>query len=128
MNKMSLVLAALLSVAAGSALADSQDDFNLQNRTPFTGTLSRAEVQQDLAAAQRSGELASIGAEAGYGPTAKPVVSARSRAEVQAEAVAAAHAPNQNVDPRSFVNSRLPATLTGVNAPQQASAGARQPL
>jgi hypothetical protein len=34
--------------------------------------------------------------------------SARDRASIRAEAVAAAHAPNQNLDRRAFVNSEVP--------------------
>lgn len=127
MNKTALLAAALLTLAAGAASAETQEDYIQQNRTPVHSTLSRAEVQQQLAAAERSGDVAAIGEASSFGQ--QPVfVSARTRAQVQAEAVAAAHAPNQNLDPRAFVDSRLPANMQREPQRQQASGAAQQPL
>ncbi|MBS0340050.1 MAG: DUF4148 domain-containing protein [Proteobacteria bacterium] len=123
----SFLVALSISLAASSAFAEGAEDFILQNRTTVTsGAVSRAQVQQDLVAAQRSGELASIGAEAGYDMTAPHAVGARSRAEVQAEAVALAHSPNQNLDPKAFVNSQIPSSLSTSGTPARASADAAQ--
>ncbi|KTT27295.1 DUF4148 domain-containing protein [Pseudacidovorax intermedius] len=127
MNTKTALIAALLAAVAGTAAAETQADYIQQNRTAFHGTLSRAQVQQDLAAAQRGGELAAIGEASSFGQPSL-VVGERSRAQVQAEAVAAAHAPNQNLDPRAFVDSRLPARLQTTAQPQQAAAGQQPAL
>jgi len=43
--------------------------------------------------------------------TSRP--SSLDRASIRAEAVAAAHAPNQNLDRRAFVNSEVPPQFQG---------------
>ena len=65
---------------------------------------NRAELAAEGAAAARRGNV--------YGDVvASPLTvrpSALDRASIRAEAVAAAHAPNQNLDRRAFVNSEVP--------------------
>ena len=65
---------------------------------------SRAQVDAEAAAAARRGNV--------YGDVvASPLTTRPSlldRASVRAQAVAAAHSPNQNVDRRAFANSELP--------------------
>ncbi|MDQ0085870.1 hypothetical protein J2W35_006250 [Variovorax boronicumulans] len=65
---------------------------------------SRSDVVAGADAAARGGNV--------YGDVvAAPLVSRPSsldRASVRAQAVAAAHAPNQNLDRRAFVNSEVP--------------------
>ncbi len=83
LNK-TLAAVALSLVAAGSAFAgDAADD--LSNRTAFAGSLTRAEVQADYAAAAKNGPLVTeafvfAGNTVLQGPS-------RDRAEVRAEAV-----------------------------------------
>lgn len=127
MNKTALLAAALLTLAAGAASAETQDDYIQQNRTPVHSTLSRAAVQQQLVAAERNGDVVAIGEASSFGQQ-PAFVSARTRAQVQAEAVAAAHAANQNLDRRAFVDSRLPANMRREPQPQQASGGAQPAL
>lgn len=71
---------------------------------PLKIVAGRAQLQAEGAAAARSGNV--------YGDVvASPLTTRPSRldrASVRAEAVAAAHSPNQNVDRRAFANSELP--------------------
>jgi len=65
---------------------------------------NRAELAADGAAAARRGNV--------YGDVVASPLTVRpstlDRASIHAEAVAAAHAPNQNLDRRAFVNSEVP--------------------
>ena len=65
---------------------------------------NRAELAAEGVAAARGGNV--------YGDVvASPLTvrpSALDRASIRAEAVAAAHAPNQNLDRRAFVNTEVP--------------------
>ena len=99
-----LAAAALTILAATGVQAETYDGV-----LTTQGTLSRADVSTQAVAAARAGDLYAEGANAGV----QPVLSASTdRARVQAEAVAAAHAPNQNLDRKSFVNSTVPAAYT----------------
>ena len=70
---------------------------------------SRAQLDAEGAAAARRGNV--------YGDVvASPLTTHPSqldRASVHAEAVAAAHAPNQNLDRRAFANSEVPPQFQG---------------
>ncbi|MDH6170541.1 hypothetical protein M2282_005716 [Variovorax boronicumulans] len=65
---------------------------------------SRVELAAEGAAAARGGNV--YGDVVAAPLTAQP--SRLDRASVHAEAVAAAHAPNQNLDRRAFANSEVP--------------------
>ena len=71
---------------------------------PLQAETSRADVVAGADAAARAGNI--------YGDVvAEPLTSrpsVRDRASVRAEAVATAHAPNQNLDRRAFFNSEVP--------------------
>ncbi|MGA0571337.1 DUF4148 domain-containing protein [Variovorax sp. VNK109] len=88
MNKLSIIALALVA-ATGSAFADSAD-YDLQNRTAFTGNLTRAEVRAEFDRASAAGELPTV-AEAYANVDSKTEGPSRDRAEVRAEAVQAAH-------------------------------------
>ena len=105
MNTRNIIAVAALSLLATvGAQAETYDGV-----LTTQGTLSRADVSTQAVAAARAGDLYAEGANAGV----QPVLSASTdRARVQAEAVAAAHAPNQNLDRKSFVNSTVPAAYT----------------
>lgn len=100
MNTSKIIAAAALAVlAAAGAHAESYDgvqQLKIGN--------SRADVAAQGNAAARSGNV--------YGDVQSSAAivrpSAFDRASVHAEAVAAAHAPNQNLDPRAFANSEVP--------------------
>jgi len=113
MKKLSIVAGAIASVLfAGSAFAAGEGDLAPEKQLPFVGALQRASVQADVVAAQKSGQLLRAGEaiDGSYGVAALP--ANRARADVRAEAVATAHAPNQNLDRKSFVNSLVPAAYT----------------
>ncbi|CAA2099086.1 alpha/beta hydrolase [Variovorax paradoxus] len=97
-----LVAAAFLSLLAASA-AQAQGFEPVQPMQAQSITRP-ADVAAGAAAAARGGNV--------YGDVvAAPIVSRpsqRDRAAIHAEAVAAAHAPNQNLDRRAFVNSEVP--------------------
>lgn len=126
MKKLSIVAGAIASVLfVGSALAAGEGDLAPEKQTPFVGVLQRATVQSELFAAQQNGQLLRAGEaiDSSYGVAALP--ADRARADVRAEAVAAAHAPNQNLDRKSFVNSVVPVAYTqgSLATARQASAG-----
>jgi hypothetical protein len=88
--KNQLIVASLLTLASvGSAFAGPAD-FNLQNRTPFQGTLTREQVKAELAAAVRDGTLPQVGESYDYTAKALVVAAPRNRADVRAEARQAA--------------------------------------
>ena len=101
-----LAAAALTILAATGVQAETYDGV-----LTTQGALNRADVSTQAVAAARAGDLYAESANAG----AQPVLSASTdRARVQAEAVAVAHAPNQNLDRKAFVNSTvLPAYTNG---------------
>lgn len=92
----------LLLAASGAQAQGAQQGFEpVQSLRAVT---SRSDVVAGADAAARGGNV--------YGDVvAAPLVSRPSsldRASVRAQAVAAAHAPNQNLDRRAFVNSEVP--------------------
>ncbi|RSZ32321.1 MULTISPECIES: alpha/beta hydrolase [unclassified Variovorax] len=101
MKTSNLVAAAVLSLLAASG-AQAQQGF--EPVQPLKAVTSRGDVAAGADAAARDGNV--------YGDVvAPPLVSRPSsldRASVRAQAVAAAHAPNQNLDRRAFVNSEVP--------------------
>ena len=105
MNASNIIAVAALSIlTAAGAQAQGFDPVQ-----PLQVVGSRAEVDAEGAAAARRGNV--------YGDvvplplTTQP--SRLDRASVHAEAVAAAHAPNQNLDRRAFANSEVPPQLRG---------------
>ena len=84
MNTKHIIAAVAIAFAGTGAFATEATQFDIP-----AGTLSRAAVKAELARAQAAGELNHASALYGY---AEPVVaSVRTRAEVRAEAVKAAH-------------------------------------
>ncbi|WP_432728149.1 alpha/beta hydrolase [Variovorax sp. W6] len=105
MNTPNIIAAAALSLlAASGALAQGFEPVQ-----PLKAVTSRGEVAAEARAAARDGNP--------YGDVvAAPLTSRPSsldRASVRAQAVAAAHAPNQNLDRRAFVNSEVPPQFQG---------------
>lgn len=96
-----IIAAAALSllVASGGALAQGFEPVQ-----PLKAVTSRSAVAAEADAAARDGNV--YGDVVAAPLTSRP--SSRDRASVRAEAVAAAHAPNQNLDRRAFVNSEVP--------------------
>lgn len=95
-----LVAAAVLSLLAASG-ARAQGFAPVQ---PLAAVTSRTDVLAGADAAARGGNV--YGDVVAAPLTSRP--SSRDRASIRAEAVAAAHAPNQNLDRRAFVNSEVP--------------------
>ena len=89
MNTKHIITAVAIAFAGTGALASEATQFNT---TP--STLSRAVVKAELARAQASGELNR--ASDLYGSFEPVVASVRTRAEVRAEAVMAAHQKGLN--------------------------------
>lgn len=126
MKKFTIVAGTVACVLfAGSAFAAGEGDQAPEKQTPFVGALQRADVQAQLLAAQRGGQLLRAGEaiDGSYGVATLPVDRARN--DVRAEAVATAHAPNQNLDRKAFVNSVVPMAYTqgSLATSRQASAG-----
>ncbi len=96
-----LIAAAALSLLAASGGALAQGFEPVQ---PLKAVTSRSAVAAEADAAARDGNV--YGDVVAAPLTSRP--SSRDRASVRAEAVAAAHAPNQNLDRRAFVNSDVP--------------------
>ncbi len=99
--KTSNILVAAALLLSGASFAQAQGFAPVQ---PLKAQTDRADVAAGADAAARGGNA--------YGDVvAQPLTSrpsARDRAAIRAEAVAAAHAPNQNLDRRAFVNSEVP--------------------
>lgn len=110
-----IAIAALSLTAAFGAQAEEY-----QGVLDFNGQLTRAEVQAQAVQAARAG-VDLYGETVGMG--VQPVqTGAVSRAVVQAEAIAAAHNPNQNLRAEAFADSRIPAQFNvGGNYTQQAA-------
>ncbi|MDA7418199.1 DUF4148 domain-containing protein [Xenophilus arseniciresistens] len=109
-----IAVAALSLMAAVGAQAEEY-----QGVLDFQGQLSRAEVRAQAVQAARVGDV--------YGETlsmgVQPVqTGAVSRAVVQAEAIATAHAPNQNLHPEAFADSRIPSQFGGATGYTQQAA------
>ena len=99
-----LAAAALTLLAAAGAQAETYDGV-----LTVRSTQSRADVSAQAVAVARAGNIYADGADAGLQPAFN---GSFSRSAVRAEAVAAAHAPNQNLDRKAFVNSTVPAAYT----------------
>lgn len=101
MNTSKIIAAAALSIlAAAGAHAETYDGV-----LTVRSTASRAEVNAQAVAAARVGNAYGDVVNAGVQPVLTASVD---RARVQADAVATAHAPNQNLDRKAFVNSTIP--------------------
>jgi hypothetical protein len=94
---------ALALLAAAGAHADVYD---YVPNVPATSVVSRSETQAQAVAAAHGTDIYRQSAMSGVVPTR---TSAQDRVAVRAGAVAAAHAPYQNMQTSSFVNSRVPA-------------------
>ena len=103
MNATKIIAAASLALlGAAGAHAETYDGvLAVNSATP------RAQVQAQAVQAARAGNVY------GDAPVAAPVVTAATRADVRSQAVAKAHAPNQNLVAGSFVDSQVPARLSG---------------
>lgn len=95
-----LIAGAVLSLIAVSG-AQAQGFEPVQ---PLRVVTSRGDVEAGAGAAARGGNV--YGDVVAAPLTSRP--SSRDRASIRAEAVEAAHAPNQNLDRRAFVNSEVP--------------------
>jgi hypothetical protein len=112
-KKLSFAIATLGSVLfAGSAFAAGEADAAPENQAHFVGTLQRADVQALLASQQQRGELFRTGEAMDNTYGVAPITGDRTLDAVRAEAVATAHAPNQNLDRKAFVNSEVPRAYT----------------
>ena len=108
-----IAIAALSLTAAFGAQAEEY-----QGVLDFHGQATRAEVQAQAVQAARAGDL--YGDTAGMGVQAPTV--GLSRAVVQAEAIATAQAPNQNLRTEAFADSRIPSQFNiGSGYTQQAA-------
>jgi hypothetical protein len=100
MNTPNIIAVAALSIL--TAVGAHAQGFEPVQPLKITG--SRAQADAEGAAAARRGNV--------YGDVvASPLTTQPShldRASVHAQAVAAAHAPNQNLDRRAFANSEVP--------------------
>ena len=102
MKTSKIIAAAVLSIlAAAGAQAETYDGV-----LTVRSTLSRAEVDSQAVATARVGNPYAEAANAGVQPV---LTASADRARIQAEAVATAHSPNQNLDRKAFVNSSIPA-------------------
>jgi hypothetical protein len=103
MTRSNLIAALVLPLLAVSG-AHAQGAQGFAPVQPLAAVTSRSEVAAGADAAARGPNV--------YGDVvAAPLSSqpsSRDRASMRAEAVAAAHAPNQNLDRRAFVNSEVP--------------------
>ena len=105
MKTSKLIAAAALSIlAAAGAHAETYEGVH----APVSAN-SRAQVGAEAVAAAQNGNLFGEGASAGVTPV---LTAAADPSVVRAEAVAAAHAPNQNLDRKAFVNSVVPSQYT----------------
>jgi hypothetical protein len=95
-----LSLAALALLAAIGAHAEPYEGVH-----PLTTVNSRAAVSAQGVTAAHGANPWADGASSGV----EAIAGQRDRASVRAEATAAAHAPNQNLYPEAFVNSKVPA-------------------
>ncbi|MDM0011317.1 alpha/beta hydrolase [Variovorax sp. J22P168] len=110
MNTSKIIAAAALSlVAAAGAHAEVYDGVHA-----LTSAASRAEVSAQASVAARGANPYADG----YGQGVTTVASVRDRSAVRAEAVAAAHAPNQNVRRESFAGSVIPSQFGGARISQ----------
>ncbi|SEF33748.1 alpha/beta hydrolase [Variovorax sp. NFACC27] len=113
MKTSNLITAAVLSLLAASGAQAQGAQQGFEPVQPLKAVTSRTDVVAGADAAAREGNV--------YGDVvAAPLVSrpsSRDRASVRAEAVSAAHAPNQNLDRRAFVNSEVPSQFQAAPRP-----------
>ncbi len=108
MKKSSIAIALFAGLSAVSAFAAGEADYAQENRTPFVGTFTRAQVQAELSQAQRDGTMLAAGEALGAEQGVTQIASTRDRSAVRAEAVAAAHSGTFNLKREAFVNSVIP--------------------
>jgi len=105
MKTSKIIAAAALSIlAAAGAQAETYEGV----LAPVSA-LSRADVAAEAVAAAHGADPYAEGASAGV---IAPLTASTDRARVRADAVAEAHAPNQNLDRKAFVNSEIPAAYS----------------
>lgn len=97
-----LAAAAFSILAAAGAQAETYDGVHA-----LTSQRARSEVVSEAVLAARSPNPYAEGASSGVAPAL--LASNVDRARVRAQAVAAAHAPNQNLKREGFFNSEVPA-------------------
>lgn len=95
-----LAAAALSLLAAAGAHAETYEGVQ-----PLTAGYTRADVAPQGVAAARQGDAYSEAASAGVTPV---LATGTDRATVRTEAVAAAHAPGQNLRREAFADSVVP--------------------
>lgn len=101
MNTSKLIAAAALSIlAAAGAHAETYEGV----QAPVSAN-SRAEVQAEAVVAARSDDPFAEGVSSRVAPA---LTASADRSVIRAQAVAAAHEPNQNLDRKAFVNSVIP--------------------
>ena len=105
MNSLSNLMAAVVVLCAGAAVAETYEGVQ-----PLTTERVRADVVLEAMAAAAAPNPYEEGASSGVAPALR---SPTERAIVQREAVDAAHAPNQNLNPIAFFNSTLPSQFNG---------------
>jgi hypothetical protein len=108
-----LAAAALSLLAAAGAHAETYEGVQ-----PLTSGYSRADVAPQAAAAARAGNEYSDAASSTVAPTL--TASTTDRAAVRAQAVAAAHAPGQNLRPETFAGSVIPSQAKSLTFTRQA--------
>jgi hypothetical protein len=96
-----IAAAALALLAAAGARAETYDGVH-----PLTTFNNRADVQAEAVVAAHSENPYATGYSAGVPPV---FASAADPSAVNAQAVATAHAPNQNLKAEAFENSKVPA-------------------
>ncbi|MBT2325460.1 alpha/beta hydrolase [Variovorax paradoxus] len=95
-----IAAAALSLLAAAGAQAESYDGVH-----QAVSAASRGDVNGQAVVAAHGTNPYAEGSSAGAAPV---LASSRDRAAVEAEAMATAHEPNQNLDRKAFVNSVVP--------------------
>ncbi|MGJ7525022.1 alpha/beta hydrolase [Variovorax sp. GB1P17] len=109
-----LAAAALSLLAAAGAHAETYEGVH-----SVTSGYSRADVAPQAVAAARAGNV--YGDNGGAASTATPVLAASvDRATIRSQAVAAAHAPGQNLRPETFAGSVIPAQAKSLSFTRQA--------
>ncbi|RZL94749.1 MAG: alpha/beta hydrolase [Variovorax sp.] len=99
-----IAAAALAVLAAAGAQAETYEGVH-----QLTHSRARADVAAEATVAARAGNVYGEGLSLNVAPVLTASVD---RSVVRAEAVAAAHAPNQNLDRKAFVNSVVPTQYT----------------
>jgi Domain of unknown function (DUF4148) len=90
MKQRALLTLVLVAAGAASAASPGEDEYNEQNRGGFTSSITRAEVQAQLAEAVRSGDVDRSGEANPSYAVNQQAGSQRDRGAVREEAVLAA--------------------------------------